>query len=226
VSSSNQRGLPLRPGPAPGQRLGEQHALGRHLRTGVAGADHDERGAGRALGLVRGGVGHLDLPGDVVAQEQRLGDAAEAVGVFGDAGHRKQLVDAAGGDDQPVVTEAALAALRVEVGQRASVEVEAVHLAEDDLDSRQRPGQRDGDPPRLEDPGGHLGQQRQVQEVVGGVDDDDLRRAAGCLGQRAGGLEAGETGSDDDDPGAGHSSPSVKTDAQTTLARLRPAAAG
>ena len=52
-----------------------------------------------------------------------LGDAPEAVRVFGHAGHRQQLVDAARGDDQAVEAERAPAAVRVEPAHGVPVEV-------------------------------------------------------------------------------------------------------
>jgi kynurenine formamidase len=55
------------------------------------------------------------------------------------------------------------------------------------------------DVPRLDDAGGHLGQQRQVEEVVLGVDDGDLGGVAEPAQQPAGRGEPRETRSDDDD---------------------------
>jgi hypothetical protein len=103
-----------------------------------------------------------------------------------------------------VVAERAGAAVRVSPGDRVTVEVEAVHVTEDHPYARKRRGQRDRDPPGFEDAGGHLGQQRQIEEVVGRVDDDDLGAAPGELGQLAGGRETGEAAADDDDPWACH----------------------
>src|SRR5919108_392880 len=49
-------------------------------------------------------VGELDLPGDVVAQVQRLGDAPEPARVLGDPRDGQQLVHTACRDHQAVVS--------------------------------------------------------------------------------------------------------------------------
>ncbi|BFO17044.1 hypothetical protein SHKM778_34320 [Streptomyces sp. KM77-8] len=109
-------------------RVGEQLSVRGDFGAGVAGTDHDERTAGRApLGVVGLG-GQLHLAGHVVAQIQRLGQAAEAVGVFGDTGNREQFVDTAGGEDQAVVAEGAALALRAGVVHLPGVEIDAVGL--------------------------------------------------------------------------------------------------
>jgi hypothetical protein len=64
--------------------------------------------------------------------------------------------------------------------------------------------QRDRDIARVEQAGRHLGQQRQVQEVVGRVDQHHLGPVAGEPVQFAGGVEAGEAGTDDHDSGSRH----------------------
>ncbi len=189
------------------QLIGEHLPLRGDLGAGVAGADHHEcaaRGAG--LGIVGGG-GQLDLAGDVVAQIEGLGQAPEAVRVLGDAGDGQQFVDAAGGEHQPVVAERALVALGVGVVHRTGVEVDAVGLAEHQFHLRQGAGEGDGDPAGLQDAGGHLGQQGEVEEVVRRVEQGDVGLAPGQLGQRAGGLVAGESGSDDQNAGSAHDSP-------------------
>ena len=103
-------------------------------------------------------VGQLDLPGHVVAQVQRLGDAPEAVGVFVDSRYGQQLVDAADGEHQPVVAAVAPASLGIDPAQTPCVEVDAVGLAEDQASAGQGLGQRDSHSARVDHPGGDLGQ--------------------------------------------------------------------
>lgn len=171
--------------------------MGGHLGAGVAGADHHEGAAGLPLRRVRGGAGHLHLPGDVVAQVEGLRHTAEAVGVLGHSGDGQQLVDAAHGEDEPVVGHLAGASVRVPPGDPAGVQIDAVDLAQHQPDMREGAGEGDRDPPGLQDPGRHFGQQRQIQEVVVGIDQDDVRRAAQGAGERTGGLVTGEAGADD-----------------------------
>ena len=106
-------GADREPGALGDQRVGEELPVRGDLGAGVAGADHHEGGAGLLLGRVLGLLGQLDLPDDVVVQVERLGQAAEAVGVLGHAGDGQQLVDAADGEHQPVVREPAAVALRL-----------------------------------------------------------------------------------------------------------------
>ena len=189
---------------AAGERVGQQHPLRGHLGAGVAGAHHDEGRPRRPLGLVVAAVGQLVLPDDVVAQVERLGDVAEAVRVLGDAGHRQQLVDAAGGQQQLVVRQLAPGALRAEVRHPAAGEVHILDRAEHQPYAGQGVRDGHGDPPRVEHAAGHLGQQRQVEEVVGRVDQADLGGAAQPAAQRPGGVVAGEPAADDEDPAPGH----------------------
>jgi len=92
---------------------GEQLAVGGDLGAGVAGADHHEGAARRPLGRVVAAGRQLLLAHQVVTQPQGFGEAAEAVGVGGDPGDRQQPVDAAGGQQQPVVRHRVALALRV-----------------------------------------------------------------------------------------------------------------
>ena len=88
--------------------------------------------------------------------------------------------------------------------------------------AREFRGKRHGDPPWLEDPGRHLGQQRQVEEVVGQVDDDDVGATARKPGQLPGGAETGETGTDDDDMRTRHCRHYTgKRDSRRTSHRVR-----
>jgi hypothetical protein len=109
-----------------------------------------------------------------------------------------------------VVAERAGPALRVAVGHRLPGQVELVDVAEDQPHPGQDLGQRHADPARLQDAGRDLGQQRQVEEVVGGVDQDDVGAAAGQPGEPAGRRETGEAGADDHDPGTCHAVPSLR----------------
>ena len=188
---SRKRGVGL------GELGGEPGALRGHLGAGVARPDHDERAPGRAVGGL--GRGQLDLAHQVVAQVERLGDAAVAVRVVADAGDRQQPVDAAHGEHQPVVGGLAVVAVGVGPVHDAAVDVDPVDRRHHQLRPRQRPRQRHRDVPRLDDAGGHLGQQRQVEEVVLGVDDGDLGGVAESAQQPAGRGEPRETRSDDDD---------------------------
>jgi hypothetical protein len=143
----------------------------------------------------------------MITQVERLGQAPEAVRVLGDAGHGQQLVHAADGQHQPVVAEAARAALGVAVVDGALVQVDAVRLTEHEPHPPQGAGQRDGDPAGLQDARGDLGQQREVQEVVGGVQQDDVGPVAGDAGEGAGSPVPGEPGTDDHDTRSAHGTP-------------------
>ena len=180
VSISSQRiRVSRRPSVPRRDVVREQLALRGDLGAGVARADDDERAPGGALGGVALVVRQLELPDDVVAQVEGLGDPAEAVRVLGDARDRQQLVHAAGGEHQPVVGQRAVVAVRAPVRDGAAADVDAVRAAQHDPDAGQRLGERDRHPPRVEDAPGHLGQQRQVEEVVGRVEDRDVEGAAG-----------------------------------------------
>ena len=156
----------------PHQRVGEQRAVRGHLRAGVPGTDHDE-GAARPpfLGIVARG-GQRDLPGDVVAQVQRLGHAAESVCVLGDTRDGQQLVHAADGQHQPVVGELALLPLGVGVAHtrarrgrcrrpRPAPAAPRGSVPASDTETRRGSSR----------PVATCGQQRQVEEVVVGVDE-------------------------------------------------------
>lgn len=186
----------------PRQGFGEPHAVGGDFGAGVARADDHERGPGGPLRRVLAGTGQFHLADHVVAQIQRFGHAAEAVGVLGDARDGQQLVDAADGQHQPVVRQGALPVLGVGVAHPAGVEVHVVGLPEDEPDARQGAGERHRDPARLQDSGRHFGQQRHIEKVVMGVDQHDLGGPPGLPGERAGTVVTGETGSDDHDPRA------------------------
>lgn len=58
-----------------GQSASEQLPVRCDFRAGVAGADHHEGAARGPLARVFRGVGQFDLPGEVVPQVQRLGQA-------------------------------------------------------------------------------------------------------------------------------------------------------
>jgi hypothetical protein len=61
------------PGVQAAEVIGVQHAVSRHLRTGIAGTDHDEGVAGGTLVCVLGDVSEDELAGDVVAQVEGFG---------------------------------------------------------------------------------------------------------------------------------------------------------
>jgi len=137
----------------------------------------------------------------VVAQVQRLGDPAEAVRVVGHAGDRQQLVDAAGGEDEPVEREVAGPSLGIDPLDALRRYVHPGHRAQDQPRAGQPIRERDADAPRLEVAAAHLGQQRQVEEVVGRVDQDDLG-VGRVLRQATRRVVPGEARADDDDAGA------------------------
>ena len=76
-----------------------------------------------------------------------------------------------------------MVALGVAIGDRLPGEVDARRtVPSTSRTSGSAAGERDRDPPRVEDAGGDLGQQRKVEEVVGGVDQHDLGRAGAAAG--------------------------------------------
>ncbi len=189
------------------QPVGEQLHVGGHLGAGVSGADHHEGAPGGAdLHVVLHGR-ELHLPGHVVAQVQRLRQPAEPVRVLGDPGDGQQFVDAAHAQHQPVVPEGARTALGVGVVDGAPVQVDVARLAEHQPHPVQGARQRHGDPAGLQDAGGDLGQQRQVQEVVGRVQQCDVGPVAGEARQCAGSPVPGEPGADDHDVRSAHGAP-------------------
>ena len=106
-AAASAGGWPRSRGCCGAQRVGEQLRPARRPRCRCSRRRPPRRCSGprRSAGSSVC-VGQLDLADDVVAQVQRLGDAAEAVRVLGDAGDRQQLVDAADGEHQPVVGRA------------------------------------------------------------------------------------------------------------------------
>ncbi len=187
--------------------VGVHRAVRGDLGAGVPGADHDEGAPRGALPAVVGRGGQLHLARHVVAEVQRLRQPTEAVRVLGDARDGQQLVDAARGEHQPVEGQGALAALGPGVVHGVLVEVDAVGLAQHQPDVRQRAREGHGDAARLQDSGGDLRQQRQVEEVVGRVEQGDVGLVPGEPGQGAGRPVPGETGTDDHDAGSAHGSP-------------------
>lgn len=168
--------------------------MGGDLGAGVARAHHDEGRAGLLLGRVLGQLGQLDLADHVVVQVDRLGQASETMGILGHPGDRQQLVDAADREHQPVVRQLTPLPLRVGEADPAVGQVDPVGLADDHPYPGQGAGQRHRDPAGLDHPGGHLGQQRQVEEVVGRVQQHDLGTPAGQPTQRLRRVVTGETG--------------------------------
>ena len=121
-----------------GQAGGHQDALRGHLGAGVSRADDDEGEPGVSFGWVVRAVGQFDLADHVVAQVQRLGDAAETLRMFGDARDRQEFVHTAGRDQQPVVGQASSSPIRVAVGHSMLVHVHAARRAEHQI----HPGRR------------------------------------------------------------------------------------
>ena len=69
--------------------------------------------------------------------------------------------------------------LVLDLGPLKRVQVDAVGLPQHQPYVRQRAGEGDGDPARLQDAGRDLGQQRKIQEVVGRVEQGDVGPAPG-----------------------------------------------
>ena len=144
----------------------------------------------------------------MVAQGQRLTDAAEPERVLGDAGDRQQLVDAAYGQQQPVIGHDTAVSFRIGESDLAAVEVDLIDRARYQPDPGPKARQGHRDTARVEDPARHLRQQRQVEEVVHRADQDDLylaHRSGTCPppavnqpGQGARGVKTREPAADDD----------------------------
>ena len=119
--------------------------------------------------------------------------------MLGHSWHGQQLVDAARREDQAVVAEP---------GLRPSASVTSSLLASSSTRSTEprinrtpwSAGEGDRDTARVDDAGRHLGQERQVEEVVGRVDHHDLGPAAGEADESTGGVVAGEARPHHDDP--------------------------
>ena len=109
----------------------------------------------------------------------------------------QQLVDAARGQDEPVIVEVICLACRAVPANNLLPGIDVVHGAKHDPDLAQRAGQRDTDMPRLDQAARHLGHQRDVQEVISGVDQHDLSRGTNEPRQLQRRIEAGETRPDD-----------------------------
>ncbi len=172
-----------------------------HLDAGRAGADDDEgepRLAERVVGLL---LRRLEGEQDRVAEVQRPFERLQLGRVLGPVVVTEVRVAGAAADDEDVVRQGALAAVR-QVGHRdgARVEVEAGHLAEDDvrvLLPVQGAPQRERDFRRRERAGRDLVGQRLEQEEVLAVDERhlDVRTAKAPRGQ-----QAAEASADDHDP--------------------------
>jgi hypothetical protein len=104
------------------------------------------------LGRVAAGISQLQLAEQVVAQVQRLGQAAEPVRMVGDPGDREQLVDAAHAEYQPVVGHGRAVTFRVDQLDLPGVEVDPIRRAEHQPDPGAGGGQRHRHPARLQDP--------------------------------------------------------------------------
>ena len=145
----------------------------------------------------------------MVAQRQALSDAAEADRVLGETRDREQLAYAAHREQQSVVGHGARDSLRIGEPDPPGGDVNLVDRAWHRPDPGPGIRQRHRDAARVKYPGCHLGQQRQVEEVVSGADQDDLdligasspqpSAAVNRTGKRARGVEAGEAAADDYD---------------------------
>ena len=179
-----------------------------HLGARVAGADHHEGAARVPLCPVLRKVRDLDLAEQVIAQVHRLGQAPETMRVIGHAGNGQQLVDAAQRDDQPVVADRPPVAFWIAHGQVPAIGVDVGDGAQD-MAHPAAGGQWRRHGARVQDPGRHLWQQRQVEKVVGRIHQDDIQAALGKPSQRARGVKAREPPAGDDDP-LGRTSPAVR----------------
>jgi hypothetical protein len=146
---------------------------------------------------VLGGVGVLQFPEHVVAQVGRLGQGLQAEGVLSHPGDLEGPGDPAGGEHQPVPGQLLGRAVGAEQGRRAATDVDADHVPEQHPGPAQGGVQADGDVTRLDHPGGHVGQQGAVEEVVGGADQQQLGGVGGQeLLQPPHAMEAGEAAAD------------------------------
>ena len=180
--------------------LGEQLPLGGDLRSGIPGAHHDEGAPGLPFRAIIADLRQLELTQQMITQVHGLGDAPEPVGVPGHPRDGQQLVDAARRKQQAVVSGRPAAALGVGELDPTARQVDPVHGAEQQPGAGAGGAQRHGHPARIQDPRRHLGQQRQVQEVIGGIDQRHCDLAPGQPGQPPGGVHPGEAGPHDDHP--------------------------
>ena len=104
----------------PRDRAREQRPLCGDLGPGVASPNDDERAPSGSLVRIIARGRQFHLANDVIPQVQGLGHPAEAVRVLGDARNRQQLVDAARGQDQPVVPQLVGLPFRVRVRAAAT----------------------------------------------------------------------------------------------------------
>ena len=189
-------------GPQPrvvgGRPRGDQLHLGGGLGAGVPGPHDHEGAAGPPAVRVVGGVGVLQLPEHVVAQVGRLGQGLEAEAVLGHPGDVEGPADPAGGEDQPVPGQLGGRPVGAQQGRRPPLDVDGDHVPEQHLGPAQGGVQPDGDVAWLDHAGGHVGQQRAVEEVVGGAGQQQLGGVGGqVLLQAAHAVEPGEAAADD-----------------------------
>jgi hypothetical protein len=155
------------------------------LGARVAGPDRDHRQPllplGPPLGRVGQHVGAVHLGQQVIAQVPRLDQRLHPVRPLGHARDVELPGDRPGHQDQPVPLQRGGARDRGAVlehvdPQRAAGDVQVARPAEHQPGARQPLAERDGDVPWLEEPGGHVGEQRAVEHVVGRVDQHQLGR--------------------------------------------------
>ena len=105
-------------------------ALGGDLGAGVARADNDEGQPSVSLRRIIGAIREFQLQRDVIPQEQRLGNVAKAVGILRDTGDGQKLVDAAGREEHLIVAERGRSALRVDICDQVSGDIDVLGGAE------------------------------------------------------------------------------------------------
>ena len=167
-----------------------------HLDAGRAAADDDEIQQPRALVRIRLGLGLLEGEQDAAANVGRVVDGLQPGRGGGPVVVAEIGVLRAGREDQVVERDAAAFG-----DHHALRDVDAGDLAEHDIHvprARQDAADRRGDLGRREPGGRDLIEQRLEQVIIVLVDDGDVERAAG---ERLGGGQAAEAGSDDDDAG-------------------------
>jgi hypothetical protein len=147
---------------------GEQLSLSGDLGAGVTRTHDDECAPGGSLDRVAARVRELELGQHVVAQVERLGEGLEPLRPLGRARNREHPRDAAGSEHEPVETDSTPSSLGIEHLHGARADVGGDDVAGHQRRTGQRRTQRHGDVPRVDDPRGDLGQERQVEHVVGG----------------------------------------------------------
>jgi hypothetical protein len=111
-------------------------------------------------------LGQFQLLEDVISQVQRLRRRLQPARVGGQSGYIEQPSHRSWRQDQPIPRQRPYPALRIGERQRVPIEVNTVHPAAHRVYALERSSQRDTDKPRVDQPAGHIGQQRRVQHVI------------------------------------------------------------